>query len=46
MLPLLIALLIVPIYEQMHKETDKLSDIRSDWLERYPLVDLKIIDAY
>ena len=44
-LPLLIALWVVPIYEKMHIETDRLNFLRNDWLQKYPLSDVKIVDA-
>lgn len=44
-MPLLIALWVVPIYEKMHIETDRLNFLRNDWLEKYPLSDVKIVDA-
>ena len=45
LLPLLIAYWIVPIYEQMHEETDRLSYLRNDWRNEFPLVDLKVLNS-
>lgn len=45
LLPLLITLFIVPIYELMHEETDRLSYLRNDWLTEYPLVDIKVLNS-
>ena len=29
----------------MHVETDRLNFLRNDWLQKYPLSDVKIVDA-
>lgn len=43
--PLLIAWWIVPIYEKMHIETDRLNYLRNDWRYEYPLADVKVLEA-
>jgi hypothetical protein len=45
LVPLLIAWWVVPIYEKMHIETDRLTYLKNDWRDKYPLSDVKIIDA-
>lgn len=44
-LPLIIAMWLVPIYERMHSQTDRLTSLKNDWSDQYPLIDLKIVDA-
>jgi hypothetical protein len=44
-LPLCVALWLVPIYEKMHEETDRLSYLKNDWSEHLPLIDLRLTQA-
>ena len=39
----MIALWIVPIYEIMHEETDRLNILLYDWNSDYPLTDVKLM---
>ena len=41
----MIAWWVVPIYEKMHIETDRLNYLKNDWRDKYPLSDVKIVDA-
>jgi len=41
----MIAWWVVPIYENIHIETDRLNYLKNDWRDNYPLSDVKIVDA-
>ena len=43
LLPIMIAMWIVPIYEVMHEETDRLNILLFDWNSNYPLTDIKLM---
>ena len=45
LLPLIVAVFLVPIYEQMHSKTDRLTYLKADWTEMGPLVDLRVMPA-